>query len=288
LLIHAAQGEIILRADAHSDYAPDYVVACVQALQTTHALNVGGAQQFVAEADFQAGVAIASRSLLGNGGAKYRQPGYSGYADTVYLGCFWRSALIAVGEGKGKRMEDFPEVLEIFDHTQIANQDAELNQQLLRLSDQAIYVSAQIQSWYYPRRTWQSLWQQYFKYGRGRFLTASKHRRNRPLRTKIPALVFLGGGSLLAMDGLLFQFQWHSYGLILLGLLVLFLESARVNWQVQPHLTREIWRGAAKDLPSVGARFYSTALAIAIMPIAYVLGNFYQTYRSRILKVVGW
>lgn len=288
LLIHAAQGDIILRADAHSDYGANYVSACVEALLKTDALNVGGAQRFVAEGQFQAGVAIAARSLLGNGGAKYRQPDYDGYADTVYLGCFWRVALIAVGESKEKFVEGSPGVLEIYDHTQITNQDAELNQQLLRLSQQAIFVSSKIQSWYYPRQTWQSLWQQYFKYGRGRFLTASKHRRNRPLRTKIPAFCFIGVASLLLLDGLFFQFRLHSYWLLALAFLILGLESWRVNWQIRTDLKTEVWRGQPDQIPSFFSRVWNTGLAIGIMPIAYVLGNFYQTYRCRLRGVSGW
>ena len=83
-------------------------------------------------------------------------PKYDGYADTVYIGCFWRQALLDVGG---------------FDTTQITNQDAELNQKLLSKSEQAIYISSKIRVWYYPRKTWKSLWIQYFKYGRGRYLT---------------------------------------------------------------------------------------------------------------------
>ncbi len=97
LILEKSSGEIYLRVDAHSDYAPDYVERCIEALLESKALNVGGAQCFVAKTHCQAGIALASKSLLGSGGAKYRNPSYTGYAETVYLGCLWRQSLLHVG-----------------------------------------------------------------------------------------------------------------------------------------------------------------------------------------------
>ena len=54
----ASTGDIFLRADAHCDYAPDYVEKCVAALQNSQADNVGGAQRFVAKNTFQAAIAV--------------------------------------------------------------------------------------------------------------------------------------------------------------------------------------------------------------------------------------
>ena len=90
LILQECTGDIFLIADAHSEYASDYIERCVEVLVKSKALNVGGAQRFVAKTPFQVGIALGSRSFLGSGGAKYRDPNYNGYADTVYLGCFWR------------------------------------------------------------------------------------------------------------------------------------------------------------------------------------------------------
>src|ERR1700688_3819442 len=46
--IGAATGEIIIRMDAHTPYARDYILECVRALRTSGADNVGG--PWVAEA----------------------------------------------------------------------------------------------------------------------------------------------------------------------------------------------------------------------------------------------
>ena len=40
--IGAATGEVIIRMDAHTTYARDYIRECVRALQTSGAENVGG------------------------------------------------------------------------------------------------------------------------------------------------------------------------------------------------------------------------------------------------------
>src|SRR5712672_3493170 len=40
--IAVARGDIIIRMDGHTDYAPDYLRQCVAVLQETHADNVGG------------------------------------------------------------------------------------------------------------------------------------------------------------------------------------------------------------------------------------------------------
>src|SRR5512146_85434 len=40
--IRAARGDIILRMDAHTSYAPDYVRRCVETLRSAAADNVGG------------------------------------------------------------------------------------------------------------------------------------------------------------------------------------------------------------------------------------------------------
>ena len=52
LILQECTGDIFLIADAHSDYAPDYIEKCVEALLQSEALNVGGAQRFVAKNPF--------------------------------------------------------------------------------------------------------------------------------------------------------------------------------------------------------------------------------------------
>ncbi len=273
LIIKECSGEIFLRADAHSDYAPDYIEKCVEALLESKALNVGGAQRFVAKTAFQSGIAIASKSILGNGGAKYRDPNYNGYADTVYLGCFWKQALVDV-DG--------------FDISQITNQDAELNQKLLQKNPNEIYISSEIRVWYYPRKTFKSLYIQYFKYGRGRYLTSIKHSIKSQIRGILPFFVISLTTLLLLIDLLFPLLGLPIEILVIIGLLLPFLESWRVTFQLRNSFESEIWRGDKDKIPSFLSRWFFCGIVLLTMPIAHSLGYGYQLVKHKILGLNGW
>jgi succinoglycan biosynthesis protein ExoA len=273
LILANCSGEVFLRADAHSDYAPDYIERCVEALLESEALNAGGAQRFVAQTPFQAGIALATKSLLGSGGAKYRDPDYSGYADTVYLGCFWRKALLKIAN---------------FDTTQITNQDAELNQRLLQQNKTAIYISSKIRAWYYPRKSWKSLWEQYFKYGRGRCLTATKHAKRHQIRGQLPFMAI----SIVIGMGLasIFFPSLQSIVIILFGLGILapIGESLRVTLKYDRNFTQEIWRGSPEEKPSLFSRLVLCYVTLMTIPIAHFSGYGYQLIRRNLLNVQSW
>ncbi|MDH6059469.1 glycosyltransferase family 2 protein [Chrysosporum bergii ANA360D] len=273
LILQECAGNIFLRADAHSDYAPDYIEKCVEALLSSQALNVGGAQRFVAKTAFQAGVALASKSILGSGGAKYRNPDYDGYADTVYIGCFWRQPLLDVGG---------------FDTSAICNEDAELNQKLLNINPKAIYISSKIRVWYYPRKTWKSLWMQYFKYGRGRYLTTTKHPIKSQIRGMIPFMV-LSISVIFFLIGFLFpQLRVLVQILVLLGVFLPFMESLRTGLRHNKNFDEEIWRGDQHKIPSFLIRWLGCGIVILTMPIAHSCGYCYQLIRHRFFRVSGW
>ncbi|MGH1395876.1 MAG: glycosyltransferase family 2 protein, partial [Trichormus sp.] len=294
LILQKCTGEIFLRADAHSEYAPDYIERCVEALLESKALNVGGAQRFVAKTPLQAGIALASRSILGNGGATYRDVNYNGYAETVYLGCFWRKALLDVSgyTTEAATNEDTELNLKLikytFDTTQITNQDAELNQRLLYKENNAIYISSKICVWYYPRNSWKSLFIQYFKYGRGRYLTSIKHTQNLQLRGKLPFLLISATLLLSLIDFIIPQLSLHTEALILTGLVLPFGESLRTTFKFRKNFTTEFWRGAEEETPSFLSLWFYCGVTLLTMPIAHFSGYAYQLFRRRVLKVAGW
>ena len=186
--------DVFLRADAHSEYADDYIENCIEALLISGAFNVGGAQRFVAKSSFQAGVAFASKSLLGSGGAKYRDPKYDGYAETVYLGCFWRDKLLQVGGWDESFVVNEDSELNIrlnnlYQQTQKESDKLSLAEEAKNVNKSAIYISSKIKVQYYPRDTWQSLLTQYFKYGRGCCITANKHGTTFFPRARVPFIV---------------------------------------------------------------------------------------------------
>lgn len=271
IMLRKARGDIFIRADAHCEYAEDYIEKCVTTLVKTDALNVGGAQRFIAKTPFQAGVALASRSLLGNGGAKYRDPNYNGFADTVFMGCFWREALLEVSG---------------YSVDAITNQDAELNLRLLQKKPQGIYVSSEIKVYYYPRKSSKTLWNQYFKYGRGRYITSRRHPQKSPLRTKLPAIglpFFILVGLFMLKFGIVYTLLLYSFLLS-----IFWVESIRLTWWYREKFSKIFWRGSDQAIPHPVVRCFNCWIALIIMPIAYTAGGYFQQIRHQVLRVSGW
>ena len=117
LAIRAARSPIIVRIDAHTQYAPDYVRQCLAVLHETGADNVGG--PWVAQGTGYMGRAVAAafQSPFAVGGARGHQPHYTGPVDTVYLGCWPREVFERIG---------------FFDEALVRNQDDEFNLRLSR------------------------------------------------------------------------------------------------------------------------------------------------------------
>lgn len=174
LILEQAQGDVFLRADAHAEYAADYIECCVEAMQETGALNVGGAQRYKWETSFQAAVACVMDSFLGTGGAAYKNPNRSGFVDTVWLGCFARQAIRSLGG---------------YDEAMAANEDAELNIRISKLKKDAVYLSDKIVAYYHPRKNLLDLFKQYYKYGTYRALNIKKHPHALTPRQWLPVLV---------------------------------------------------------------------------------------------------
>lgn len=294
LILHHCTGEIFLRVDAHSEYALDYIERCVEILLTSNALNVGGATRFVARTAFQAGVSLAASSPLGNGGARHRDPNYNGYTDTVFPGCFWKRSLLQVGG---------------YDCKSLVNEDAELNIRLAKHADEllragkqeskdlypeiptlwkAVYVSSQIKVWYYPRQTWRSLCTQYFKYGRGRFLTSVRHPQRSRLRSRLPFLVISTILVGLFIDLLFPALQLPVQEVIYCGLLIIFLEGGRITWQLRKTFSSKIWRGHQQNIPSYLSRWFFCSITLLTMPTAHFSGYGYQLLRYVLLGKKEW
>jgi succinoglycan biosynthesis protein ExoA len=173
--IGAATGEIIVRMDAHTTYAQDYIRECVRALRESSADNVGG--PWVAEGRGLVGkaIAVAFRSPFCTGGGKAHDPNYEGEVDTVYLGCWNRSVFDRVG---------------LFDPGLVRNQDDEFNFRLRR-SGARIWQSPRIKSSYTPRASIFALFRQYVQYGFWKVAVIRKHRALASWRHGVPAL-FVG------------------------------------------------------------------------------------------------
>lgn len=268
IILRQFDSDVFLRADAHSDYASDYIERCIEALLESNATDAGGAQRFVAETPFQAGIALATKTFFGSGGAKYRDPDYSGYADTVFLGCFWRKKLLEIGGFRVAR-----------------NEDAELNLRLVHENPEAVYVSSKIKVWYYPRKTWKRLWLQYVKRARGRCLTHARHPDKFHLRSRIPLLFIPGLLALFWITKLIYELQMGLIPYILCWSIILYpvFEALRVTLTTRQDFKQEVWRGHPEHIPSMAVRFILCLIAMLTMPLAYNYGYLYHLFQMKII-----
>jgi succinoglycan biosynthesis protein ExoA len=183
--IEAAASEVICRADAHAVYAPDYVARCVTVLEETGATVVGGPMRPVGTTPFGRAVAAVTTSPFGVGPGAFHFANTRMDVDTVYLGCWRREKIQALGG---------------YDETNLqwGAEDHELNFRV-RQSGGRIVVDPTIRSWYFPRETPRALGRQYFNYGVGKASTLAKHRSLPSWRPLAPAaLVIVSVASALA------------------------------------------------------------------------------------------
>jgi|TARA_R100000005_G_C4986467_1_gene194684 glycosyltransferase involved in cell wall biosynthesis len=271
-MIEEAEGEIFLRADGHCLYQDDYLAKNIEVFLGTKSKNVGGSQRYVASNKVQAGTSLAVKSFLGNGGAKYMNENYSGYADTVFLGCFWTKDLKEVGG---------------FSTKNITNQDSELNLRFIeQFGSESIFVSPEIKSWYYPRDSYPGLFKQYFRYGRGRLLTKLLHPKSSPIRGTIP-FFFICFLLIYLLVDLFSANNLQSVNFSFLLLVILLVESFRVVLKERDNFKAESWT-AKESSPGVFSLWIHTIGSIIVMQIGHFSGFLYQSIRKFVFQVKGW
>jgi succinoglycan biosynthesis protein ExoA len=184
--IRAARGEIIVRMDGHTVYAPDYVRQCARVLQESGADNVGG--PWVAKGRGRMGRAIAAAfgSRFCAGGGRAHDAQYEGEVDTVYLGCWRREVFDKAGW---------------FDPELVRNQDDEFNFRLRRLG-MRVWQSPRIRSEYTPRESLKALFRQYSQYGFWKVAVIRKHRAMASARHAAPGLFVASILTLVVLIGI--------------------------------------------------------------------------------------
>jgi len=170
LAIKESSNEIICRIDGHSEISPTYIKRAVEVLQKTGAVNVGGMMYADSSRGLQRTIAQAMRSRLGVGPSKFHTGGSAGESETVYLGTFKKSAILAAGG---------------FDERYIRAQDWELNHRM-RAQGGLIWFDPELKVTYRPRKSIFKLAKQYFQYGRWRRVIARQHQRTTNYRYLAP------------------------------------------------------------------------------------------------------
>jgi succinoglycan biosynthesis protein ExoA len=149
----ATDAEILVRADAHTAYFPDYVSQSVEALSEEGVDAAGGPMIPAAQTPFGRAVAVAFRNPLGVGPAVFHHAGARREADTVYLGAFRRDTFASLGG-----IRTLPSGVA---------EDADFYYRLRRRGGRVV-VDPSIRTTYRPRETPGRLWRQFYRYGHGK------------------------------------------------------------------------------------------------------------------------
>ncbi len=180
--IEAANGEYLVRLDAHSVPADDYVQRCIEALQAGKGENVGGVWEihpggtgWVARS-----IALAAAHPLGVGDAYYRFTQTAGEVDTVPFGAFRRETIERIGR---------------YDETLLTNEDYELNTRL-RKQGGKVWLDPRIRSVYFARASLRALAKQYWRYGYWKLRMLRRYPRTLRWRQALPPLFVLGAAGL--------------------------------------------------------------------------------------------
>ena len=174
--IRSAQGEIIVRADAHTVYPANYIENCVHYLETTGADNVGGPVITVASnqsAGAQLVAAILSNKF-GVGNSQFRTGMHEGYVDTVPFGTFRKQLFSQVG---------------FFDESLVRNQDNELNARIRRAGGK-IYQTPVLSTQYFPPDNFFQLIRQTYRNSQWHFFTLRRTNTAFGVRHFMPAIFF--------------------------------------------------------------------------------------------------
>lgn len=153
LLASVSNSEVIVRADAHSTYAPDYLSRSVDALGQSDATAVGGPMRPAPGEGFARSVAAAYRSRLGIGPAPFHHAQEPVLADTVYLG--------------GMRRHDYLELGGMRTLPSRVAEDADFYYRM-RARGGKVLVDPAIVSSYKTRESPSQLWRQFYRYGLGK------------------------------------------------------------------------------------------------------------------------
>ena len=221
--IKEAQGDVIMRLDAHAFYQPDYFSVLVNGLKRLDADNVGT----VCKTDVlnKTPKTLAIREELGNkfgvGNSTFRTGiTEEQKVDTVPFGCWSRKVFEKYGN---------------YDVRLVRNQDIELNKRIIRGGGK-IYILPDTHCTYLARETWRALAKNNYGNGKWNILTVyyTKTFSSLSLRHFIPLLFVL---SLIVP--LLLAFVWWPFALVSAASLLAYtglLSVVSLRLSIQKHL----------------------------------------------------
>lgn len=202
--ISIANGQIIIRIDAHCIYPPNYVCDLVFYQDQTNSGNIGGCWDTFPGSDTKTAKAIqlVMNHPLGMSGGTYRTlKGKSPLeVDTVPFGCWDKEIFNEIGN---------------FDENFLRDQDFEHNVRI-RKAGKKIILLPWLRIKYFARDTFIKAWKMFYQYGYWRPLLNKKHNQITNTRQLIPAIWVLGllFTSLIAPLNSITTVIWISYLLL--------------------------------------------------------------------------
>lgn len=222
--LREARGDVIVRVDAHTAVAPDFLTESVAALRESDADGVGGPIESVGEGLVGGAIALAMSSPFGVGNAHFRYSRETRYTDTVAFPAYRRELFDQVGA--------FAEDIE-------HGEDDEFN---YRLGDagKKLLLTPRIRSTYFTRSSFPALFRQYLGYGRAKVQVLRCHPRRARLRQFVPA-VFVATLAALGALSLVCRLSRRALAVVALTYLAASLVfsvriAARRGWRYLPLL----------------------------------------------------
>lgn len=188
--ILAANGDIIVRLDAHTNYDVHYFEKIVETFRSTGADIVGGAMRIAPGNSIQNAIGFATTTKFGVGNSSFHFADYEGYTDSVYLGAWKKNIFEKTG---------------LFDTNFKRNQDDEFHYRAKSMGFK-VYQSPQIKLYYHPRKNLRLLFKQYYQYGLYKPMVLKKVKNAVNLRHLVPSLfvIYLALLPLLLLTGFYF------------------------------------------------------------------------------------
>lgn len=205
--IKESTGEIIIIFGAHAFAKENFVSKNVEFLFEKKVDCVGGVIKSIGENYWGKVISLVMSSPFGVGNALFRYTKEAKYVDTVAFGAYRREVFKKVG---------------LFDERFVFGQDAEFNFRLSKIGGK-IFLSPEIESYYYVRSSIIKLWRQYFRYGRSKSTMAKRHKKIISIRSLVPTFflltLFLSGILGIFLKPFLFLFSAVFFSYLLLNII---------------------------------------------------------------------
>ena len=208
--ILAAHGCVIVRLDAHSVPAPEYVERCVHALEAGFGANVGGIWKIQPGGPgwLAQSIAVAASHPLAVGDVAYRLGGKPHTVDTVPFGAFYKELALQMG---------------LFDETLHTNEDYEFNVRI-RQAGGKVWFDPAIQSTYFARNDLRALASQYWRYGYWKAQMLMRYPQTIRWRQALPPIFVL---SLIGL--VVISIIWKPALILLLSEIIIYFVSLLIS-----------------------------------------------------------